>query len=130
MGIQHGVENRPARLLAAAAAAAIAGLLLLTAQAQAAPPREREAPRMPSFAQNNPHSDHGRPHAHERESTRDHEAAGPRNRDEHRGPRDRDGFNGPRGRPPMIRPPIHPHPPPPVIVVPPCKRGGPGITPC
>jgi hypothetical protein len=37
---------------------------------------------------------------------------------------------GPRGKPPVARPPIHPHPPPPVIVVPPCKRGGHGITPC
>lgn len=36
---------------------------------------------------------------------------------------------GPRGTP-VVRPPIRVTPPRPVIVVPPCKRGGPGITPC
>lgn len=35
---------------------------------------------------------------------------------------------GPRGTP--VRPPIKATPPKPVVVVPPCKRGGPGITPC
>lgn len=35
---------------------------------------------------------------------------------------------GPRGVP--ARPPVRATPPRPVIVVPPCKRGGPGITPC
>ena len=37
---------------------------------------------------------------------------------------------GPRGTPPAVRPPIRVNPPAPVVVVPPCKRGGPGITPC
>ena len=41
---------------------------------------------------------------------------------------------GPRGAGPrggaIVRPPIRVTPPRPVIVVPPCKRGGPGITPC
>lgn len=37
---------------------------------------------------------------------------------------------GPRGTPPAVRPPIKVTPPTPVVVVPPCKRGGPGITPC
>lgn len=37
---------------------------------------------------------------------------------------------GPRGAPPAVRPPIRVTPPAPVVVVPPCKRGGPGITPC
>jgi hypothetical protein len=32
--------------------------------------------------------------------------------------------------PPAVRPQVNPHPPRPVVVVPPCKRGGPGITPC
>lgn len=36
---------------------------------------------------------------------------------------------GPRGTP-AVRPPIKVTPPKPVVVVPPCKRGGPGITPC
>ena len=37
---------------------------------------------------------------------------------------------GPRGTPPVVRPPIKVNPPAPVVVIPPCKRGGPGITPC
>lgn len=37
---------------------------------------------------------------------------------------------GPRGMPPAVRAPIRTTPPRPTIVVPPCKRGGPGITPC
>ena len=36
---------------------------------------------------------------------------------------------GPRGTPPSVRSVIR-TPPPPTIVVPPCKRGGPDITPC
>lgn len=117
MGIQHRVQNRPAQLLAGAA---IAGILLFTTQAHAAESRGREAPRVQSLAQNDHRGDNGRPHEHEQEQRREHEGAGPRDHDEY----------GPRGRPPVIRPPIHPHPPHPVIVVPPCKRGGPGITPC
>lgn len=35
---------------------------------------------------------------------------------------------GPRG--PVVRPPVRPRPPGPVIVVPPCRRGGAGVTPC
>jgi hypothetical protein len=35
----------------------------------------------------------------------------------------------PRGTPVVVRPPIV-VPPAPVVVVPACKRGGPGITPC
>lgn len=31
---------------------------------------------------------------------------------------------------PMVRPPLRLTPPPAVVVIPPCKRGGPGITPC
>ena len=37
---------------------------------------------------------------------------------------------GPRGTPSAVRPPIRTAPPEPVVVVEPCKRGGPGITPC
>lgn len=37
---------------------------------------------------------------------------------------------GPRGTPAVVRPPIPVAPPEPTVVVPPCKRGGPGITPC
>ena len=36
---------------------------------------------------------------------------------------------GPRGAPPTVRPTIV-EPPAPVVSVPPCQRGGPGITPC
>jgi hypothetical protein len=43
---------------------------------------------------------------------------------------DQDDRWGGRGRPNSVRP-DHPHlPPRPVVVVPPCKRGGHGITPC
>lgn len=117
MGIQHRSHHRPAQFLAGAA---IAGFLLFTTQAHAAESRGREAPRGQSLAQNDPRSDFGRPNEREQEQRREREGAGPRDRDEH----------GPRGRPPVVRPPIQPHPPHPVIVVPPCKRGGPGITPC
>lgn len=37
---------------------------------------------------------------------------------------------GPHGTPQVVRPPIRVNPPQPVIVVPPCKRGGPGVVPC
>lgn len=38
---------------------------------------------------------------------------------------------GGRGTPPTVMRPTRPMVPPrPVVVVPPCKRGGPGITPC
>lgn len=37
---------------------------------------------------------------------------------------------GGRGHPTSVRPHRPHHPPRPVIVVPPCKRGGRGITPC
>lgn len=121
MDIQHRSHHRPAQFLAGAA---LAGILLFTTQAYATESRGREAPRGPSLAQNHHRNDIDRPNEREqeqhREQYREHEGAGPRDRGEH----------GPRGRPPTIRPPIHPHPPHPVVVVPPCKRGGPGITPC
>lgn len=117
MDIQHSSHHRPAQFLAGAA---MAGLLLFTSLAHATDTRGREAPRMPSLTQKHHHGDTGRPHGREQEQHRQHAGVGPRDRGEH----------GPRGRPPVTRPPIHPHPPHPVIVVPPCKRGGPGITPC
>lgn len=39
-------------------------------------------------------------------------------------------ISGGRGTPTVVRPARPMVPPRPVVVVPPCKRGGPGITPC
>jgi hypothetical protein len=52
-------------------------------------------------------------------------------RDKHHGGRDHHDHQwGGRGHAKAERPDRPHHPPRPVVVVPPCKRGGPGITPC
>ena len=52
-------------------------------------------------------------------------------RDQHHGDRDHHGKRwGVRGHPKIDRPGVPHHPPRPVVVVPPCKRGGHSITPC
>jgi len=126
MAIQRSVQHLPTQFFHTAVAI---GAVMLACQAQAAAPRSQpqaQAPRQiaqvaqqqqqPLFDRN----EHG---------------GNDRDRSDSHGDRDHgrdmnDHNEGPRGRPPIVRPPIHPHPPPPVIVVPPCKRGGPGITPC
>jgi glucose dehydrogenase len=63
--------------------------------------------------------------------TPQHAAQTMQGRDRHYGGRDHhdDRWKG-RGQPKAERPGRPPYPPRPVVVVPPCKRGGPGITPC
>lgn len=63
--------------------------------------------------------------------TLQHPAQTMQGRDRHHSGHDHhdDRWSG-RGHPKAERPGRPPHPPRPVVVVPPCKRGGPGITPC
>lgn len=56
--------------------------------------------------------------------------SGRRDDDRMDGRHDADERWGGRGHPTSVRPQHPPHPPRHVVVVPPCKRGGPGITPC
>ncbi|WP_293994615.1 hypothetical protein [Sphaerotilus sp.] len=114
-----------ARLLACVA---VAGTLLCGVQAQAAGPRE--AAPVQQQAQKPAHHDakggKGAGHDAQHAGGDRHEESGDRD-----GPRDHPPVvTPPVIRPPVTRPPVHPQPPPPVIVVPPCKRGGPGITRC
>lgn len=150
MAIQRSARNIPAQVLRSAVAI---GAVLLACQAQAAAPRllpqsqpQAQAPRQ--LAQAAPQSQFDRDeHGHNGGNDRDRRGSAPRLPPVNMGHDDHGGFHGdkghgdeghghdhgnvegPRGRPPVVRPPIH-RPPHPVIVVPPCKRGGPGITPC
>lgn len=94
--------------------------------ANAAPSRGDAPPRL-AQAPIQPQANHDRDHDRDRQQPGHHEVESRGNDHGHPG-----GHmdEGPRGRPPVVRPPIRPHPPGPIIVVPPCKRGGPGITPC
>ena len=120
MAIQRSARHLPAQFIRTAVAI---GAVFLACQAQAVAPRHM-APAVPqqSLFDNGgqKHNDNKGPAKHDQHAQNGHGGHG----DWHG-----DG-RGPRGRPPVVRPPIHPHPPRPVIVVPPCKRGGPGITPC
>jgi hypothetical protein len=69
------------------------------------------------------------PH-HEQDRERDIGRKSNRHDDEGRhGHHDKEDTWGGRGRPRSVRPDRPHYPPRPVVVVPPCKRGGPGITP-
>lgn len=111
---RHSMWQLPTRLLAGAA---MASALLFTAQAQAAGNPPRGGVQAPQVQPNNVAL----------KTQGGHHNEGVKTQGGHH--HDGDQFGG-RGRPTSVRPHHPHHPPRPVVVVPPCKRGGHGITPC